>query len=326
MSVFLQPGFWVFVLALAGIYGIFSLGLQIQYGVGGVMNFGHVGMMAISGYTIAVLVIKYQWSFWWAAFIGVALAALLGALLCLTTLRLSGDYFAIASIAFAEITRYWILNSDSVTGGTQGTLAIPSESGFSSYTTEPDVILTWIQDRLYPLIGDEASRDLAMVLVVWPFLFLFIWISSRLQQTSWARVLRATREDDDVPRSLGKNVFRFRLQTLIIGSVFGGIAGIFWALQFMLLAPEDFLRIVTFYGWMILILAGATRVKGLIFASIFFGFLYGATRFLDFWPLSLLSSPERAYLRVFLIGLVIVLLMLKRPQGFFGKREEMVLE
>jgi branched-chain amino acid transport system permease protein len=254
------------------------------------------------------------------------LAALLGALLGLTTLRLSGDYFAIASIAFAEIVRYWILNTDNVTGGTQGTLAIPSAEGFSSYTDQPDVILNWISDRLYPIIGDEASRDLSMVLVVWPFFFLFIWISSRLQKTSWSRVLRATREDDDVPRSLGKNVFRFRLQTLIIGSVFGGIAGVFWALQFALLAPEDFLRIVTFYGWMILILAGATRVKGLFVAAIFFGFLYGATRFLEFWPLSLLSSPERAYLRVFLIGLVIVLLMVKRPQGLFGKRQEMILE
>lgn len=326
MEAFLQPGFWVFVLAMAGIYGIFALGLQIQYGVGGVMNFGHVGMMAISGYTIAVLVIKYEWSFWWAAFVGVSLAALGGALLGLATLRLSGDYFAIASIAFAEITRYWILNSDGITGGTQGTLAIPNPKGFGGYTDQPDAILYWIMDRLEPIFGDETSRDMAMLVVVWPSLFLFLWIASRLQKTSWARVLRATREDDDVPRSLGKNVFRFRLQALVIGSVFGGIAGVFWAVQFMLLAPEDFLRIVTFYGWMILILAGATKVKGLAIAAIFFGFLYGSTRFLEFWPITLLSSPERAYLRIFLIGFVLVLLMVKRPQGIFGKRQEMVLE
>jgi ABC-type branched-subunit amino acid transport system permease subunit len=326
MEAFIQPGFWVFVLTMAGIYGIFALGLQIQYGVAGVMNFGHVGMMAISGYTIAVLVIKYEWSFWWAALVGVSAAALGGALLGLATLRLSGDYFAIASIAFAEITRYLILNADGVTGGTQGSLAIPNPKGFGGYTDQVDVILYWIMDRLNPIFGDETSRDMAMLCVVWPFLFLFIWISSRLQKTSWATVLRATREDDDVPASLGKNVFRFRLQALIIGSAFGGIAGVFWAVQFMLLAPEDFLRIVTFYGWMILILAGATKVKGLAIAAIFFGFLYGATRFLDFWPISELSSPERAYLRIFLIGLVLVLLMVKRPQGLFGKRQEMVLE
>jgi ABC-type branched-subunit amino acid transport system permease subunit len=218
------------------------------------------------------------------------------------------------------------LNSDSVTGGAQGTLAIPNPNGFGGYTDQPDAILYWIMDRLYPFIGDEASRDLAMLLVVWPFFFIFLWITSKLQKTSWARVLRATREDDDVPRSLGKNVFRFRLQAIVIGSIFGGIAGVFWAVQFMLMAPEDFVRIVTFYGWMILILAGATRVKGLALAAVFFGFLYGATRFLEFWPISLLSAPERSYLRIFLIGLVLIILMVKRPQGLFGKRQEMVLE
>ncbi|NDI10608.1 MAG: hypothetical protein EBY74_06410 [Actinobacteria bacterium] len=61
MEAFIQPGFWIFVLAMAGIYGVFSLGLQIQYGVAGVMNFGHVGMMAITGYAIAILVIRFQW-------------------------------------------------------------------------------------------------------------------------------------------------------------------------------------------------------------------------------------------------------------------------
>jgi len=174
MEAFLQPGFWIFVLALAGIYGIFSLGLQIQYGVGGIMNFGHVGMMAVSGYTIAVLVITYQWNFWWAALLGVVLAALLGALLGLTTLRLSGDYFAIASIAFAEIVRYWILNTDNVTGGTQGSLAIPNPKGFGGYTDQPDVILNWISERLYPIIGEEASRDLSMVSCVAIFLLIHL--------------------------------------------------------------------------------------------------------------------------------------------------------
>ena len=83
--------------------------------------------------------------------------------------------FAIASIAFAEITRYWILNTDSVTGGTQGTLAIPNPLGFGGYTDQPDRILYWISDRLYPVFGDEASRDMSMIFIVWPFLFLFIW-------------------------------------------------------------------------------------------------------------------------------------------------------
>ena len=89
MNSFIQPSFWIFVLAVAGIYVIFALGLQIQYGVGGIMNFGQVGMMALSSYTMAILVITHGWNLYLACFIGVVVAALGGVFLGLTTLQLS---------------------------------------------------------------------------------------------------------------------------------------------------------------------------------------------------------------------------------------------
>jgi ABC-type branched-subunit amino acid transport system permease subunit len=328
MSAFVQPGFWVFVLTMAGIYGIFSLGLQVQYGVGGILNFGHVGTMALSSYTMAILVISYGVNFWIAALCGVAVAALGGAFLGLTTLRLSGDYFSIVSIAFSEIVRYVIFNSDGFTGGSQGSLNIPTkvEGDYPTYTNTWEPFIGWVKDRLAVIFGDNADRDMAMALIVWITLGILLVIMARIERMPWARVLRATREDDDVPAALGKNVFQFRLQAVILGSVIGGIAGIYWALQFSLLSPDDFLTIVTFYGWMILILSGAPKVKGLPIAAIFFGFLYGGTRFFTFWPFSILDSSQRAYIRIMIIGLVLIFLMLKRPQGLFGKREEMVLE
>ncbi len=327
MTAILQPGFWVFILTMSGIYGIFTLGLQVQYGVGGILNFGHVGMMALSSYTMAILVIAHGFNFWIAAASGVAVAALGGAFLGLTTLRLRGDYFSIVSIAFSEIVRYVIFNSDGLTGGAQGSLAImPIGDAYPSYTDTWDTILYWIRDRLTPILGDNADRDLAMGILVWITLGILLFIVSRVERTSWARVLRATREDDDVPSALGKNVFRFRLQAVIIGSIIGGIAGIYWALQVSLLSPDDFLTIVTFYAWMILILSGATKVKGLAIAAIFFGFLYGGTRFFTFWPFSFFDSSQRSYMRIMIIGMVLILLMIRRPQGIFGKREEMVLE
>jgi ABC-type branched-subunit amino acid transport system permease subunit len=129
-----------------------------------------------------------------------------------------------------------------------------------------------------------------------------------------------------VAAALGKNVFLFRLQAVVIGSVIGGIAGIMWAFQFAILAPDDFTSIITFYAWMIIIMGGATRVIGVSIGAIFFGLLYAGTRFFEFWPFSLLESPERAYVRIMIIGGVLMFLMLKRPQGIFGKRTEMVLE
>ncbi len=327
MTAILQPGFWVFILTMSGIYGIFTLGLQVQYGVGGILNFGHVGMMALSSYTMAILVITHGFNFWIAAALGVAVAALGGAFLGLTTLRLRGDYFSIVSIAFSEIVRYVIFNSDGLTGGAQGSLAIPAiGDSYPSYTDTWDTILYWIRDRLTPFLGDNADRDLSMGILVWITLGVLLILVSRLERTSWARVLRATREDDDVPSALGKNVFRFRLQAVIIGSIIGGIAGIYWALQVSLLSPDDFLTIVTFYSWMILILSGATKVKGLAVAAIFFGFLYGGTRFFTFWPFSTFDSSQRSYIRIMIIGIVLIILMMRRPQGIFGKRAEMVLE
>ena len=324
MTALMQPGFWIFILTMSGIYGIFALGLQVQYGVGGILNFGHVGMMALSSYTMAILVISHGINFWIAAATGVGVAALGGAFLGLTTLRLRGDYFSIVSIAFSEIVRYVIYNSDGLTGGVQGSLAIPViGDNYPSYTDTWDSIMNRAREILTPIFGEIADREFVMAIIVWTTLGILLFLVSRIERTSWARVLRATREDDEVPAALGKNVFRFRLQAVILGSIIGGIAGIYWALESSLLSPDDFLTIVTFYGWMILILGGATKVKGLPFAAIFFGFLYGGTRFFTFWPF---STFDAAYIRIMIIGIVLIILMMRRPQGIFGKRQEMVLE
>jgi len=326
MQAFLQPGFWIFVLLMAGIYCIFALGLQVQYGLGGILNFGHVAMMALSSYTMAILVITYGWNLYLACFAGVVVAGLGGAFLGLTTLRLRGDYFSIVSIAFSEIVRYIIQNSDGFTGGAQGSLNIPSKTGFASYADAFNKVLTSLQSTIKPIFGNFASRDMALLLIVWLTAIILLFIMAAVQRTSWARVLRATREDDDVPASLGKNVFLFRLSSVIVGSVIGGIAGIYWALEFSILDPADFQTIVTFFAWMVIILGGATRVKGVPLGAIFFGFLYAGTRFFQFPPFTWFDSVQRAYLRIMIIGFVLIFLMLKRPQGIFGKREEMVLE
>ena len=327
MNALMQPGFWIFILTMSGIYGIFALGLQVQYGVGGILNFGHVGMMALSSYTMAILVISHGINFWIAAATGVGVAALGGAFLGLTTLRLRGDYFSIVSIAFSEIVRYVIYNSDGLTGGVQGSLAIPViGDNYPSYTDTWDSLMNRAREILNPVFGEIADREFVMAIIVWITLGTLLFLVSRIERTSWARVLRATREDDEVPAALGKNVFRFRLQAVILGSIIGGIAGIYWALESSLLSPDDFLTLVTFYGWMILILSGATKVKGLPIAAIFFGFLYGGTRFFTFWPFSTFDASQRAYIRIMIIGIVLIILMMRRPQGIFGKRQEMVLE
>ena len=124
VSALASGDFWAFVGVVAGIYTILALGLQLEFGFTGLLNFGQVAFMAIGAYTMAILVVKEGWSTWLAAPLAVGAAAVAGVLLGLPSVRLRADYFAIVTIAFSEIVRYVAMNEQSLTGGSQGTIAL----------------------------------------------------------------------------------------------------------------------------------------------------------------------------------------------------------
>jgi ABC-type branched-subunit amino acid transport system permease subunit len=314
-------GFWAFVGVVAGIYTIFALGLQLQFGFAGLLNFGQVAFMAVGAYTMAILVVKEGWSTWLAAPLALAAAAVAGLLLGLPALRLRSDYFAIVTIAFSEIVRYVATNEDALTGGSQGTIALGKVGSAAEYNGQWTRFQDWVQGRLH-----LTSKDTAMLVIVWVValaLLTLVWLAVR---TPWGRVLRAIREDEDAAASLGKNVLAYKLQALAIGAALAGVAGLFYAWQFSFFSPDDFQPLLTFFAWMIVILGGLGRVWAVPVGAAVFGFLFAGTRFLDFRPLSSLDSADRAYVRLIIIGLVIIGLVLVRPQGILGKRDEMVLE
>ena len=321
MNALASGGFWAFVGVVAGIYTIFALGLQLQFGFAGLLNFGQVAFMAVGAYTMAILVVKEGWSTWLAAPLALAAAAVAGLLLGLPALRLRSDYFAIVTIAFSEIVRYVATNEDALTGGSQGTIALGKVGSAAEYNGQWTRFQDWVQGRLH-----LTSKDTAMLVIVWVValaLLTLVWLAVR---TPWGRVLRAIREDEDAAASLGKNVLAYKLQALAIGAALAGVAGLFYAWQFSFFSPDDFQPLLTFFAWMIVILGGLGRVWAVPVGAAVFGFLFAGTRFLDFRPLSALDSADRAYLRLIIIGLVIIGLVLVRPQGILGKRDEMVLE
>jgi branched-chain amino acid transport system permease protein len=122
LEAFTDIDFWIGVGILAGTYTIFALGLQINVGFTGIVNFGQAGFMAIGAYTMGILVVKAGWSFWLALPAATAVAMAAGLLIGLPSLRLRADYFAIVTIAFAEIVRYMAQNARELTGGNQGLL------------------------------------------------------------------------------------------------------------------------------------------------------------------------------------------------------------
>ena len=142
-----------------------------------------------------------------------------------------------------------------------------------------------------------------------------------LQDTPWGRVLRAISEDEDAARALGKNAFAYKLQSLRSPATLGAIAGFFLALNLTFVNPAEFEPIVTFTGYGILILGGLANYYGVAVGSLIFWTLFEGLRFIEL-PL---EEQQVAALRFIIVGLVLILLMAFRPQGLFGKREEMVL-
>ncbi|MGH2979705.1 MAG: branched-chain amino acid ABC transporter permease [Solirubrobacterales bacterium] len=309
---FTSFGFWTSVGILAGIYTLFSLGLQLNVGFTGIVNFGQAGFMAIGAYAMGILVVKYDWSFWLALPAAVLIAIGFGLLIGLPSLRLRADYFAIATIAAAEIVRITAQNARELTGGNQGLFGFEGE-----WDNVSDTIEGWLQS----LGWSDPETLFPLFLVVWVTALLATAILHFAQRSPWGRVLRAIREDEDAARALGKNTLGYKLQSLAISATLGALAGFFLALNLNFLNPEEFEPLFTFIGYAVLVLGGLANYWGVAFGAIIMWTILEGTRFVDL-PI---SAEREAAVRFMIVGLVLILLMAFRPQGIFGKREEMVL-
>jgi branched-chain amino acid transport system permease protein len=309
LSAFGRPEFWIGVGILVAIYAILTLGLQLNIGYTGIYNFGQVGFMAVGAYAMAVLVVEAGWSFWAslpaATLVAVAFAVLLG----LPTLRLRTHYFAIATIAFAEIVRYVIQNADGLTGGSQGIL------GF-------EVAWQTIAASLQSDLGLAPQLALVPLLIVaWVTLAVLFAVLLALGRSPWGRMLRAVREDEDAVRALGKNAYAYKLQSFAVAGAVGAVSGYLLALYLSFLSPDAFLASVTFISFAMLIVGGLGSFTGVVVGAFIVQVVLEGTRYLQL-PL---TDHQVASLRYILIGLVLILVMALRPQGILGRREEMVL-
>jgi branched-chain amino acid transport system permease protein len=327
MAIFNLP-FWTFVAVIAGIYTIFALGLYLQYALTGLPNFGHVAFAALAAYTMAILIVRLELSLPLAALAGLLAAVVFSLVLGIPSLRLRADYLAIATVAGGEIVRYLALNLQGLTGGPLGSIGMLGPSKLAQYNGAWEDFLRRIIAALegIPALAPYASRDLAMLLIVWALALVLLLVLWLMVRSPWGRLLRAIREDEAAAAAVGKNVFRAKLQVLVLGSLLGGLAGLLLAWQIGIITPDDYQPTFTFYAYLILILGGTTRIWAIPAGALLFGVLYSGTRFLNFYPLSLFDSGERAYLRLILVGLLLIVLMAIRPQGLFGNRRELLLQ
>jgi branched-chain amino acid transport system permease protein len=309
---FTDFGFWTSVGILAGTYVLFTLGLQLNVGYTGILNFGQAGFMAIGAYAMGVLVVKAHWSFWLAMPTAVFIAIGFGLLVGLPSLRLRADYFAIATIAAAEIVRITAQNLRDVTGGNQGLFGFDE-----SWNSLADQIDSWLRS----LGWSDPEQLFPLFLVVWVTALIATVLLHFATKSPWGRVLRAVREDEDAARALGKNTLAYKLQSLAIAATLGALAGFFVAINLNFLTPEAFLPAFTFIGYAVLVLGGLASYWGVAAGAIIMWTILEGTRFIDL-PI---SAEREAAVRFMIVGLVLILLMAFRPQGIFGKKEEMVL-
>jgi branched-chain amino acid transport system permease protein len=318
-SALTDSGFWIAVGVLAGTYAIVALGLQLNVGFTGVTNFGAAGFMAIGAYTMAIVTVDAGLSFWLSLPISMIAAMLFGLLVGLPTLRLREDYLAIVTLAMAEVVRLTAINAREVTGGNLGFYC--SDDGTRCYDETWLSLADTIEGWLIDLGWSDPEALAPLLVVVWVTAIAITLLLRYITFTPWGRVLRAVREDEDAARALGKNAFAYKLQSLAIAGAIAAIAGWFLALNLATVAPTGFEPLVTFFAYAVLVLGGLASYWGIYVGAVILFALTESTRFLDLG----ISGDQEAAVRFAIIGLVLILVMAFRPQGIFGKKEEMVL-
>lgn len=311
----------------AAIYALAAVGLNLHFGYTGLLNFGQAGFMLVGAYGMAVTVSTLGQSLWLGVAIGLLCSVALALILGFPTLRLRSDYLAIVTIAAAEILRF-AFRSPEAEPVTNGVFMLRRFAG-EFYALNP-----------YP-VGDYgfgkftfSARSLWFMTACWALVALATLLVFLLIHSPWGRILKAIREDEDAVRSLGKNVFSYKIQSLVVGGVIGGVGGMMFAVESQSLHPDSFQPILTFYLYTIVVLGGAARVMGPVLGSLVFWFIFqlfdavlrGTFRaggaFTDVFTL---NGAQADQLRFALVGLGLVLLMAFRPAGILGHRRELML-
>lgn len=280
------------------IYVLLALGLTLQYGLTGLINFGHVGFFAIGAYAAAILS-----THGYPIVLGFAVAAVLAGLTAwpigLVSLRLRDDYFAIVTLGFSETVRLVITSEKWLTQGVQGIPGIP---------------------RLFADLGVGAAGQYAVLALVLAVNVAVVVILRRMVASPFGRMLEAIRDNEEAVKALGKDPARFKVQVLVLGAALAGVAGAFFAHYITFVTPEQFIPLVTFYVWMAIIMGGVGKVSGALVGTVILMVVLEGTRFVrDFIPG--IPAVDMASVRLGLVGLALVLFTLYRPQGLMGGGE-----
>jgi neutral amino acid transport system permease protein len=314
-------------------YAIAAIGLNVQFGYTGLLNFGQAAFMAAGAYGLGMTVSVLGVSLWWGIILGVVYSIVLGLLMGIPTLRLRADYLAIVTIAAAEIVRLVVrsVKFRDTFGGTDGL----KDFARSFQDIGADIGLE--PANTYGFWAFKFSgKDLWVLIVGWSLVAIFgvfVWL---LMRSPWGRVLKAIREDEDAVRSLGKNVYSYKMQALIMGGVIGTFGGMILALGTANVQPDNFSRDLTFFILTGLVLGGVAKVTGSIVGPMLFWGIYAfiesvLREIVRDGPLrwggrTIIQSTQVGQVVFMFMGAMLIALMAFRPQGLFGNRRELAFD
>lgn len=370
----------IFLAISTALFALFGLGLNLQWGFTGLINFGHIAFMTLGAYTTVLLSLKGV-PLLVSAGAGAIVAALLGLIIGFATLRLREDYLGIVTIGTGELIRLVVNNQDLPVGDTWVSGAFGVQSYPIPLSTEPNLFVRLVMIGLLTLLAavtfftlwrwirttqisrttdlgkrttskqEFASRlgvgivlavlaaaiyisgviglynynpKAVLMLVLLLILAFVYWRLEILVRSPWGRILKAIREDEEIPKALGKNVFWYKLQSLMLGGAIAGIAGAFFAWQLSAIYPDNFQPQITFDTWIMVILGGSGNNVGTILGAVIF-FSYDALTREVLPRIVPLDEARLGAFRIMVIGLILMVLMIWRPQGILGKKEELTL-
>lgn len=288
-----MAGYLASMAVFAGLSALMALGLNLIWGLAGMINLGLVGFYAIGAYTTALLCLRLGWSPVAGVLAAAALSAGIGCVMAVVTARLKGDYLAIVTLGFAEIIRLVASNEIWLTGGTNGISDVPGLP----------------RADLSPL-----QVNLVYAAIVWLVVGVVAALLGRLSASPFGRVLRAIREDEMVAAVAGKRVLAFKVQAFAVSSFVLGLAGGLYAHYVGYVAPDAFTPLITITIVLALTAGGTGTMRGAMLGAILVVALTEGTRFLG-GVLPELSPVRIASVREALIGLALIAALSVRPRG-----------
>ena len=281
----------IHILIITGIYIILTLSLNLIVGYTGLAALGHIAFACVGAYTSSLLALNLGVSPWIGLLIGAILASILGAIVSFPSLRLKGDYLAIATFGLGVIVYSIAKNWVSLTRGPMGLPGIPS----------------------FKLFGYEINNVWAYLVLVLIFVVITYVVIRNITKSPFGRILTAVREDEIAAEAMGKNVNKYKLIVFVVGAFFAGIAGSLYAHYITFIDPSSFTVMESIAVLLMVVFGGMGSLKGSFIGASILVIFPELLRFLG------MPSGVAAPLRQMIYGLLLIILMIWRPQGLMGR-------